>query len=202
MVKRKLFLFFLSLDRLNRIFFFLFSDVVQQCVRFLHRTSSVLEVIFYDCHNDQSIRSSWTFLRPNLVSNSCPRSIGSLYLQSMLNARVQRQINYQMSIGCDEKEKILITRQDRGGERMTPSTNNDRWTLNRFRSYLDNRNRTMFSLVAIWWWSNRFDYCSINVDKSQLLSCTSSQSWIKISSIFLWFFSDLSNERTNSYSKS
>jgi len=89
-------------------------DVAQQCVRFLHRTSSVLEMIFYDCHNDQSIRSSWTFLRPNLVSNSCPRSIGSLYLQSMLNARVQRQINYQMSIGCDEKEKILITQQDRG----------------------------------------------------------------------------------------
>lgn len=91
-----------------------FSDVIHQCVRFIRRTSSVLELIFSDCHNDQSIRQGWTFLRPNLVSNSCPRSIGSLYLQSMLNARVQRQINYQMSIGCDEREKILITRQNRG----------------------------------------------------------------------------------------
>lgn len=101
----------------------LFSDVTEQCLRIFRRTADVVEIFFSDCEHERS-HLSLTFLRKSSASASCPTSVGHLSFESTSN-RHQHQINYEMSVGCEQRQRLTITQKhgkDLSFPERTPSS--------------------------------------------------------------------------------
>lgn len=90
---------------------FIFSDVQERCIRVERRTSDVLELIIGDCY--ENFDATLTFTKKTIGVSFCPTSIGHLQIQSIVHP-YQTKINYQMSVGCDHRERVLFSRQNTG----------------------------------------------------------------------------------------
>ena len=95
---------------------FVFSDVDDQCLQIKQRTNNILELIFNNCPTN-TYRRTLTFIQESTDLLSCTISIGHLLVESNLNHRRQmvlRKNQFQMSIGCDNKEKLMMYQIGKG----------------------------------------------------------------------------------------
>ncbi len=98
----------------------LFSDVKDECLRINRPANNVLELIFRNCHDHAENRTSM-FLTKSKSLSSCPVSIGHLLLESNYNhhrSLILRKRIFQMSVGCDRKEKLMIYQREKGLTRI------------------------------------------------------------------------------------
>ncbi len=87
-----------------------------ECLRINRRTNNVLELILSNCINNEYNRSLIFTTKTNALS-SCPISIGHLLLESNVNhhrSLVLRKKIFQISVGCDKKEKLMIYQTEKG----------------------------------------------------------------------------------------
>ena len=102
---------------IERIIYFLFiSDVKVQCLKIIRRATNILELILTNCDDNQS-NQTFVFLRKTDSYSSCPISIGHLLLESNLNhhhSEISKKNLFQISVGCEKKEKLMIYQTDRG----------------------------------------------------------------------------------------
>jgi len=96
---------------------FVSSDVKDQCLRIIRRADNVLELILTDCHDNQTSQS--LIFTTNIRSmSSCSISIGHLLLESIIDHQQQhhsiilRNRPKQISVGCEQKEKLMIHQID------------------------------------------------------------------------------------------
>jgi hypothetical protein len=93
--------------------------VKDECLRLNRRTNNVLELILNNCYDDEYNRTFIFTTKSNSSSSSCPISIGHLLLQSNFHHHhsfvFQKKI-FEMSVGCDKKEKLMIYQTEQGLE--------------------------------------------------------------------------------------
>jgi len=90
----------------------------EECLRINYRTKNVLELstVDHNCHNlnTENYNLHLTFVTQSFtISNSCPTHIGHLIFQSNIDYYLKRK-SYQMSIGCDNKQKLTISQKETG----------------------------------------------------------------------------------------
>ncbi len=98
--------------------FFLFSDFKDECLRINRRTNNVLELILNNCNNNE-YNKTYIFLTKLNSLSLCPISIGRLLIESNINyhhhhSLILRKKIFQMSVGCDKKEKLIIYQTEKG----------------------------------------------------------------------------------------
>ncbi|CAF1217230.1 unnamed protein product [Adineta steineri] len=87
-------------------------EVYEECLQINQQANNVLELVLTNCNsNNNRYKRILTFVTKSKSLSSCPTSIGHLLLETNLNHNRQRFLRknpFQMSVGCDNKEKLMI----------------------------------------------------------------------------------------------
>ncbi|CAF1149498.1 unnamed protein product [Adineta steineri] len=87
-------------------------EVYEECLQINQQANNVLELVLTNCNsNNNRYKRVLTFVTKSKSLSSCPTSIGNLLLETNLNHHRQRFLRknpFQMSVGCDNKEKLMI----------------------------------------------------------------------------------------------
>ncbi|CAF1443879.1 unnamed protein product, partial [Adineta ricciae] len=93
--------------------------MTEECLHIHRRTHNVIELVFHDCTANGDKRKV-TFVTKSRYFTSCPTSIGHLLLETN-HYHHHRQIilrkqAFQMSVGCDNREKLMIYQTEKDPE--------------------------------------------------------------------------------------
>ena len=92
-----------------------------ECLRIAQRTSNILELYIFPlskdhrCSNTHPLHFHQIFYlgSSSRLVQPCPTFLGHLIYQSNIDYHLKREFSH-MSIGCDEREKLIISEKDQG----------------------------------------------------------------------------------------
>lgn len=91
----------------------------EECLRIVHPTDNILELSIVPLSKDNRCNhhhSNFHFIfytKSSLISQNCPNYIGHLLYQSSIDYYLKRK-SYHMSIGCQNKQNIIILDNEKG----------------------------------------------------------------------------------------
>jgi hypothetical protein len=116
------YLFFTKEKIFLKILLFCFSHIKEECLRIIQRTNNVLELDTVSLSKDNSCSNLNTnnynfymtfYTKSFFISNSCPNYLGHLIFQSNIDYYLKRK-SFHMSIGCYNKQKLIISQKEKG----------------------------------------------------------------------------------------